>query len=76
MLVFRIGKIVSFIPKFEISIGRSTFYKGIEAHITLWSRGISITVTTKKIHAEYKEKEKHMLFERMRKLNDQARPKT
>lgn len=76
MLMFRVGKIVSFIPKFEISIGRSTFYKGIEAHITLWSRGISITVTTKKIYTEYKEKEKQMLFERMRKLNDQARPKT
>lgn len=76
MLVFRYGKIVSFIPRFEISIGRSTFYNGIEAHITLWSRGFSITVTTKKIYTEYKEKEKQMLFERMRQMNDKARPKT
>ena len=76
MLVFRVGKIIRFIPGFEISISRPSFYKGVQLHLIFWSRGISFTVTTKKIYTEFKEKEKQTIMERMRKLNDQARPKT
>lgn len=58
MLKFRIGKIVSFIPKFEISVGRPSFYAGVEFHLVLWSRGVSFTITTKKIYQAYLDKMK------------------
>lgn len=72
MLIFRYGKIIRFIPAFEISIGRPSFYKGVQLHLVFWSRGISLTVTTKKIYAEFKEKERKVIEERKRQLNDKT----
>jgi hypothetical protein len=54
MLHFRRGKIFSFFPKFEISIGRPIYYKGLEMHVIFWSRGYLLAITTKKIYQEYK----------------------
>lgn len=58
MLLFRFGRIVRFIPAFEISISRPSFYKGVCFSIIFWSRGVSLTVTTKKIYQAFKDKEK------------------
>lgn len=77
MLVFRIGKIIFFIPKVEFSIQRPSFHKGIELHIVIWSRGISFMVTTKKIYLENKMKmEKAMKEHQERMKRDEANQKT
>lgn len=52
----RIGRIFAMQPQFSFHIGRETFFKGLTMSLTIWTRGIAFTFTTKKIYAAYLDK--------------------